>query len=309
MLDTALVAHDKLDRSAELVAVRGAHLTLLCADNVRFLLSQKFEKGNLSLSVHELSLSIKNVNVKVVLLQVLGESHVLIGNAAHRAVHFKSDAQQIRVRQRAASLRLNLAVNRLDESLLCEVVGLARHNFLEVRSATRAHKTYRVSLNLWETEEPELEIQSLGNTALLSPFWCLETNEFKLDSLGLELILSFHVQVHRSLRQGLCLTARLLQQVTETHLDQGDLILFWQVNNLQKVQTAVFDMRHFRTHQVVKLTCLKHGLDLVSKVDKARVFVTLAHKVQHVIENVSDHLDLLAGLQLVILNTHALGGS
>lgn len=67
-------------------------------------------------------------------------------------------------------------------------------------------------------------------------------------------------------------------------------------------------MRYLSPHQIIELTSLHHVLDLLTHIDKFLIFLLFADLLKHVVEDISDHFNLILLLQLVVLISQTLGG-
>ena len=72
------VSHYQLDGSSRLSALRVAHLALLGADNRSSALSQKLEKRDFASAIQEKGVRIENIDCQEAIIEVLGESYILI---------------------------------------------------------------------------------------------------------------------------------------------------------------------------------------------------------------------------------------
>ena len=63
-------------------------------------------------------------------------------------------------------------------------------------------------------------------------------------------------------------------------------------------------MRHFGSHHGIKLPRLKHLLNVCAKLCESRVLILITNHRQHVVEHISNHLDLHTRLQFVVFHSN-----
>ena len=63
-------------------------------------------------------------------------------------------------------------------------------------------------------------------------------------------------------------------------------------------------MRHFGSHHGIKLPRLKHLLNVCAKLCESRVLILITNHRQHVVEHISNHLDLHTRLHIVVFHSN-----
>ena len=62
----------------------------------------------------------------------------------------------------------------------------------------------------------------------------------------------------------------------------------------------MFEMRYFDAHQIVEFSRLKDFLELIRQLKHFWIFLVHSHVIQQIVEHISNHLDLLLGLQIIV---------
>ena len=88
-------------------------------------------------------------------------------------------------------------------------------------------------------------------------------------------------------------------QLSITHIDELMSLISRQIDHLQQVEDSVFQEWHFRSHQVVKSTSLDHALQLVRILLDLDIFALSVDVVQQIVEDVTNHVDLLLRMNAV----------
>ena len=130
----------------------------------------------------------------------------------------------------------------------------------------------------------------------------LEHHELKRDCLRTQRILPLNLDIVHFLLTILVanLGGRVPQDVAVSHAHQLNLILVRKVDYFEQVHDSVLEVRHFQPHQVVKPSRLHHVLHLLGQRRKLRVSLLLSNVVKQVVKDITNHLDLLLALQVVI---------
>ena len=66
-----------------------------------------------------------------------------------------------------------------------------------------------------------------------------------------------------------------------------------EVCDPEEIEDSIFHERYFWTHQVVKPLCLDHILELIREVFDFLVVALSIDVGEHIVEDISDHVDLL----------------
>lgn len=152
-------------------------------------------------------------------------------------------------------------------------------------------------MDLREAEETHLELDPLGqrNTGwFLTGFEC---EELEFNQVRFQFVVIFLFKAWFRLR---LLDVKDVSQAEATVLG----VVFWcQVVHFEKVDNVTFCRhRDFGSKKVVELSCVEHRLNAAGHLCVFWILLLHTHLVQHIVENVCNHLDLKTLLKLKVLH-------